>query len=105
MSVNGSAKTPNWGAVDLDAFHADRPCDSLGGDSDSDKLCDDEDPCVSLSNTLLVLMLQQQGAPNADGVPNECQCGDPNGTGDYESADLFEAFNCIENDPENTTAY
>ena len=108
MSVDGSAKTSNWGAADLDAFHADRSCDSLGGDSDGDKLCDDEDPCVSLSNTLPVLLLLQ-GAPNADlngdGVPNECQCGDPNGTGDCESADLFEAFNCIENDPENATAY
>jgi hypothetical protein len=32
---------------------------------------------------------------NGDSVGDECQCGDPNASGSYESADLFEMFRCL----------
>lgn len=103
LAVDGSASNANWGAADLDAFHAVRSCANLGGDSDGDKLCQDEDPCLIFSNTLPVNVgtTGDNGDANLDGVPNECQCGDPNNTGMFESADLLIAFNCLQNDPQN----
>lgn len=32
---------------------------------------------------------------NRDGVGDECQCGDANASGTYESGDLFEQFRCL----------
>lgn len=103
LAVDGSASSSNWGAADLDAFHAVRSCANLGGDADTDKLCQDEDPCLSFGNTLPANdgIAGANGDRNGDGIPNECQCGDPNGTGAYEADDLFEAFNCSVDDPEN----
>jgi len=37
---------------------------------------------------------------NDDTVPDECQCGDANGSGAYEADDLFQMFNCQISDPE-----
>jgi hypothetical protein len=62
-------------------------------DRDGDLTSDHEDNCPLLRN-------DNQGDANFDGIGDSCQCGDPNGTGQYESADLFEAFHCIKEDPE-----
>ena len=35
---------------------------------------------------------------NNDGIPDECQCGDPNLSGQYESDDLLLTFNCLQQD-------
>jgi hypothetical protein len=101
LSLLGDAA---WGGADRDAFHAVRSCAALGGDADSDKLCQDEDPCLIFPNTLPAAIPFVLGTPNgdlnADGIPNECQCGDPNGSGGYEADDLFQVFECQTTDPE-----
>ncbi len=45
------------------------PCATLGGDTDGDTICDDDDPCISFP-------LSDPLDSNGDGIPDECQCGD-----------------------------
>ena len=68
------------------------------GDRDLDQICNDVDPCVSTPNIEPLVDL------NRDGVPDECQCGDPNASGSYESQDLFDAHSCLLGDPEALAA-
>lgn len=63
-------------------------------DRDLDRICSDADPCVSTPN------IEPFADVNRDGVPDECQCGDPNSSGSYESQDLFEAHSCLLGDRE-----
>ena len=66
----------------------------FAADADGDGIEDSCDPCPSYANSDLY-------DRNGDGVPNTCQCGDPNGSGAYEAADLFEAFWCLgDEDPD-----
>ena len=37
---------------------------------------------------------------NGNGLDDDCECGDPNGSGGHESDDLFKAFDCLRTDPE-----
>ena len=103
LSVDATAGAADWAAADLDAFHAVRSCGALGGDSDGDKLCQDEDPCPSFANTLPanigMILNEPNGDANLDGIPNECQCGDVNRDGVLANGDLVVAFQCVANDP------
>jgi len=62
-------------------------------DGDGDRICDGIDVCPDTYNRRPVL------DSNGDGVPNDCQCGDPNGSGAHESEDLFLVYRCLGNDP------
>lgn len=82
---------------------------SSGGavDQDDDGFCDaaDEnsilqDPCPLTFNAENPAAGQNFFDINGDTVPDECQCGDPNGSGAYEADDLFRMFNCQISDPE-----
>ena len=68
-------------------------CSTAGGNADADGLCDDVDPCPAFPNGLTF------SDKDANGVPDECQCGDPNGSGSGESDDLFDLFGCLWSDP------
>ena len=90
----------------LDASQVD-PLVTAGGanDADGDGFCNVglsgtviEDPCPEFLNSVDGI---NQDA-NDDGVPNECQCGDANGTGAYESDDLLIVFTCLQEDQEAT---
>jgi len=54
----------------LASLPAGGPCDDLGGDTDGDTVCDDEDPCMHFANTLPLVI------SNFVGIPDECFCGD-----------------------------
>lgn len=75
-------------------------------DQDDDGFCDapdensiPQDPCPITFNAENPAPGQAFFDINQDGVPDECQCGDANGTGAYESADLLATFNCLSSDP------
>ena len=90
---------------------ADADADGLGDacddNDDRDGLPDAVDPCPAFTNTLPVPdgsagwpLLGANGDRNRDGVPNECQCGDPNANGSHESDDLLRVFLCLGTDPQ-----
>ena len=73
---------------------------SVGGiayaefDGDGDNICDGIDVCPDTYNRKPVL------DSNGDGVPNDCQCGDPGGSGTHENGDLVRAYLCINPAPD-----
>jgi hypothetical protein len=62
-------------------------------DSDGDSLCDDADPCLTYPNRLPLVDTDK------DGIPDECQCGDADGSGLFDSPDVAIASECAVNDP------
>ncbi len=72
-------------------------CACLGGDSDGDTLCDDEDPCKLFPNTLPLVISGHSG------IPDECLCGDFDGDGWHSATDAaavnacaaFLRFDCV----------
>jgi hypothetical protein len=62
-------------------------------DSDGDGLCDDADPCLLYPNRLPLVDTDK------DGIPDECQCGDADGSGAYGSKDVAITSECAANDP------
>ncbi|HJS72839.1 MAG TPA: hypothetical protein VJ921_01035 [Vicinamibacteria bacterium] len=62
-------------------------------DADGDGICDAVDPCLSYPNRLPLV------DTNKDGLPDECQCGDANGSGSFEAADVRIASDCALTDP------
>ncbi len=72
-------------------------CEGLGGDTDGDTLCDDEDPCKSFPNTLPLVI------SNFSCIPDECLCGDFDGSGSLSATDAaainkcaaFVSFACV----------
>ncbi len=63
-------------------------CENLGGDTDGDTLCDDEDPCKSFPNTLPLV------TSNFSGIPDECLCGDFDGNGSLSATDAAAVNAC-----------
>ncbi len=76
-----------------EARRSQEQCES---DSDGDGICDTVDPCLSYPNRLPLV------DTNKDGLPDECQCGDANGSGIYEAADVKIASDCAAIDPTAT---
>ncbi len=64
-------------------------CEGLGGDTDGDTLCDDEDPCVAFANTLPIV----QREPFSQ-IPCECLCGDHDGTCTFSATDAAAVNDC-----------
>lgn len=62
-------------------------------DSDGDGLCDEVDPCLSYPNRLPLV------DTNADGLPDECQCGDADGSGILDATDIEITADCALSDP------
>jgi hypothetical protein len=62
-------------------------------DSDGDGLCDDADPCLAYPNRLPLDDTDQ------DGIPDECQCGDADGSGAFDSKDIAITTECAASDP------
>ncbi len=56
-------------------------CVALGGDTDGDTLCDDQDPCKNFANTLPLVI------SGFSGIPDECLCGDFDGNGSHSATD------------------
>ena len=78
-----------------------------GVDQDDDGFCDGvdensvpQDPCPITFNAENPAAGELFFDMNDDTVPDECQCGDANGSGAYEADDLFQMFNCQISDPE-----
>jgi len=71
-------------------------CEQLNGelDRDCDNIPDWLDRCP-----LVVQTDPTQKDTNRDGIPDECQCGDPNGSGRLEAEDLLMTYQCLRNDP------
>ena len=69
-------------------------CSARGGNADADAFCDDEDPCPVFPNP------SDSSDVDGNGIPDDCQCGDPNFTGTVEADDLFKIFNCQLSDAE-----
>jgi hypothetical protein len=65
------------------------PCVDLGGDSDRDTLCDDEDPCKFFPNTLPLVI-----SDIFHGIPDECLCGDFDGDGFVTATDAAAINEC-----------
>jgi hypothetical protein len=63
-------------------------CGELGGDTDGDTLCDDEDPCKQFANTLPLVM------SGFSGIPDECLCGDFDGDGFHSATDAAAINDC-----------
>ncbi len=64
------------------------PCVDLGGDSDHDTLCDDEDPCKFFPNTLPLVIDPYSG------IPCECLCGDVDGDCFLSATDAAAVAGC-----------
>ncbi len=82
----------------FECFRTDAdPCAGLGGDTDGDTLCDDEDPCRSFPNTLPLVRSPFSG------IPCECLCGDFDGDCFHSATDAaainecaaFIRFDCV----------
>lgn len=69
-------------------------CAGAGGNLDADSLCDLDDPCPAFPNGT------DSGDADGNGIPDDCQCGDANFTGNVEADDLFVTFNCQRSDAE-----
>jgi hypothetical protein len=73
------------------------PCYDLGGDTDGDTLCDDQDPCKFFLNSLPLVI------SGFSGIPDECLCGDFDGDGFHSATDVaainecaaFVRFDCV----------
>lgn len=65
------------------------PCVDLGGDTDRDTLCDDEDPCKFFPNTLPLVI-----SDTFHGIPDECLCGDFDGDGFVTATDAAAINEC-----------
>jgi cysteine-rich repeat protein len=63
-------------------------CACLGGDTDEDTLCDDEDPCQHHANTLPLVI------SGFSGIPDECLCGDFDGDGFHSATDAAAINDC-----------
>jgi hypothetical protein len=63
-------------------------CAGLGGDTDGDTLCDDEDPCKSFPNTLPLVRSPFSG------IPCECLCGDFDGDCFHSATDAAAINDC-----------
>ncbi len=63
-------------------------CLALGGDTDGDTLCDDQDPCKFFSNTLPLVI------SGFSGIPDECLCGDFDGDGFHSATDAAAVNDC-----------
>jgi hypothetical protein len=63
------------------------PCVLLGGDSDGDTLCDDQDPCMHFFNTLPLVT-------HPSGIPCECLCGDFDGDCFHSATDAAAVNDC-----------
>ena len=65
------------------------PFSEVCADDDLDQICNQSDPCRFTPN------MNSFEDSDRDGIPNECQCGDPNQSGSYEGADLLAAHECL----------
>jgi hypothetical protein len=84
---------PDADSYDRMLQEARRSQEQCKTDSDGDGICDTVDPCLSYPNRLPLV------DTNKDGLPDECQCGDANGSGIYEAADVKIASDCASIDP------
>lgn len=82
----GTTSAPKLALYDTGAYCAD-------GDADGNCLCGD--PCPSFPNSFPLPEPGSVGDLNADGIPNECQCGDANDNGTLDNADLSEIYGCL----------
>jgi hypothetical protein len=69
-------------------------CAGAGGNADADSFCDLDDPCPAFPNGF------DSADADGNGIPNDCQCGDANFSGNVEADDLFDTFNCQLSDSE-----
>ena len=90
--------TPSLSQLVLGAAGGVSSCEGLGGDTDGDTLCDDEDPCKFFPNTLPLVI-----SNIVEGIPDECLCGDFDGDGFLGATDAaainecaaFIRFDCV----------
>ncbi len=90
--------TPSLSQLVLGAGGGVSSCEGLGGDTDGDGLCDDEDPCKFFPNTLPLVI-----SNTVEGIPDECLCGDFDGDGFLGAMDAaainecaaFMRFDCV----------
>ena len=80
--------TPSLSQLVLGAGGGAPACEGLGGDSDGDTLCDDEDPCKFFPNTL---PLERS---DFSGIPCECLCGDSDGDCFHSATDAAAINDC-----------
>jgi hypothetical protein len=83
-AIGGGFTGTVWGMTSI----AGDPCDGLGGDTDGDTLCDDEDPCQFFENTLPLVI------SGFSGIPDECLCGDFDGDGFHSATDAAAINDC-----------
>ncbi len=84
---------PDAESYDRMLQEARRTLERCESDADGDGICDTVDPCLFYPNRLPLV------DTNRDGLPDECQCGDGNGSGSYETADVKIASDCAATDP------
>jgi len=84
LFVSGSLLTQ---AVPGSALLVGDPCVSLGGDTDLDGVCDNNDNCPFAANPLQEDTGGFFANTSPDGIGNACQCGDINGNGQANSTD------------------
>jgi hypothetical protein len=77
----------NLATGQAECFRGDE-CAGLGGDTDGDTLCDDEDPCRFFPNTLPLVRSPFSG------IPCECLCGDFDGDCFHSATDAAGVNDC-----------
>jgi hypothetical protein len=83
-AIGGGFTGTVWGMTSISGG----PCDGLGGDTDGDTLCDDEDPCKFFENTLPLVI------SGFTGIPDECLCGDFDGDAFHSATDAAAINDC-----------
>jgi hypothetical protein len=84
---------PDAASYDRMLEEARRTVEGCKLDSDGDGLCDEVDPCLSYPNRLPLV------DTSGDGVPDECQCGDADGSGRLDATDVKITADCALSDP------
>jgi len=87
---------PDAASYDRMLREARRKLEGCESDTDGDGICDLVDPCLYYPNRLPLV------DTNKDGLPDECQCGDGDGSGAYDGTDVRIASDCAANDPAAT---
>jgi hypothetical protein len=84
---------PDAASYDRMLSEARRTVEGCESDTDGDGLCDGADPCLFYANRLPLV------DTNEDGLPDECQCGDADGSGTLDAKDVAVASDCAASDP------
>jgi len=77
LAENANIQQWNWNGSDaqLWSFEQIDPCENLGGDSDSDGVCDSQDSCPNLNNNLIGTACNDNNPGTANDIwQSDCTC-------------------------------